>query len=120
MSADRIESLSGGSRSLDKEYSYVKFPRRDLHHEYSYPRLIEMTTTTTATATSTSTSTSDDLRAASTKSSFKRQHIPVEKTNSAGSEPGKVSLVLIGSGSSLGSSNCDSSNSGSGEALYQV
>ena len=116
MSADRIESLSGGSRSLDKEYSYVKFPRRDLHHEYSYPRLIEMTTTTTATATSTS----DDLRAASTKSSFKRQHIPVEKTNSAGSEPGKVSLVLIGSGSSLGSSNCDSSNSGSGEALYQV
>ena len=116
MSADRIESLSGGSRSLDKEYSYVKFPRRDLHHEYSYPRLMEMTTTTTATATSTS----DDLRAASTKSSFKRQHIPVEKTNSAGSEPGKVSLVLIGSGSSLGSSNCDSSNSGSGEALYQV
>ena len=116
MSADRIESLSGESRSLDKEYSYVKFPRRDLHHEYSYPRLMEMTTTTTATATSTS----DDLRAASTKSSFKRQHIPVEKTNSAGSEPGKVSLVLIGSGSSLGSSNCDSSNSGSGEALYQV
>ena len=109
MSADKIEILSGGSRSLDKEFSYVKFPRRDLHHEYSYPRLIEAATSAALT--------SDEAKAASTKSSFKRQHIPVEKTNSGGSEPGKVSLVLVGSGSSLGSSNCDSSNSGSGETL---
>ena len=109
-SADKIEILSaGGGRSVDKEYSYVKFPRRDLHHEYSYPKLTESILDEG--------SNKDKGRLASAKSSFKRQHLPIEKTNSGGSEPGKISLVLIGSGSSLVSSNYESSNSGSGSVL---
>ena len=99
--ADKIENLGSGGRTLDKEYSYVKFPRRELPHEYSYPKLID-------------TYREGDDKISSAKSSFKRSaHLPVEKCNSGGSDPGKVSLVLIGSGSSLGSSsNFDSSHSG--------
>jgi hypothetical protein len=104
--ADKIENLGSGARTLDKEYSYVKFPRRELPHEYSYPKLIDNYRE------------GGDDKVSSAKSSFKRSaHLPVEKCNSGGSDPGKVSLVLIGSGSSLGSSsNFDSSHSGGSAA----
>ena len=109
--SDRIETPGQISRhgglNQDKDYPYVKFPRRELPHEYSYPKLIE------------SHSYGED-RISSAKSSFKKSHIPIEKTNSGGSDNGKVSLVLIGSGSSFGSSsNYESSHSGSVDGKRQ-
>ena len=109
--SDKIETLGQVSRhgglNPDKDYPYVKFPRRELPHEYSYPKLIESHR-------------EGDDKISSAKSSFKKSHIPIEKTNSGGSDNGKVSLVLIGSGSSFGSSsNYESSHSGSVDGKRQ-
>ena len=111
--SDKIEILGAGTRVggniLEKEYSYVKFPRRDFPHEYSYPKLVDACKE------------SDDKFLSSGKSSFKRHHHPIEKSNSGGSEAGKGSLVLVGSGSSIGSSsNYDSSHSGSADGKKQT
>jgi hypothetical protein len=78
----------------DTEYPYVKFPRREPPHEYSYPKLVD-----------TYSAIDECKMSSSTKSSFRRKPEvpPLRKSNSGtGSDPGKI---VVGSGSSCGSTS---------------
>lgn len=103
--SEKIDNLGshsvGTGLNQDKDSPYVKFPWREPPHEYSYPKLVD---------------TFADDGKPSARSSLKRTHLPIKKSNSGGSDPAKGSLILVGSGSSFGStSNYDSSISGSGD-----
>ena len=78
----------------DTEYPYVKFPRREPPHEYSYPKLVD-----------TYSAIDECKMSSSTRSSFRRKPEvpPLRKSNSGtGSDPGKI---VVGSGSSCSSTS---------------
>ena len=98
--ADKLDGVMGNHLDEeDKDYPYVKFARREPPHEYSYPKLVDTYSTI-----------DEGTKSSSARSSFKKS---IKKSNSCGSDSGKV---IVGSGSSCEStSNFDSSLSGSAE-----